>query len=221
MATSFPITAVIINYQTPDLTKTALTSFRKFYPQIPILLIDNGSKDNSQEVLKRIVDSHPDLIKFVTNKKNLHHGPAMHQAVGILKNEFMLFFDSDCEVIKGGFIEVMLKELESDDKNYAAGKLIHMNKRGFDVEPSVASIKYIRPICMMIRRSLYKDLEPFQHHGAPCLKNMIAANERGYHLIDFNIEDYVNHKGRGTASRFGYNLGLRGKLNFILNKVGL
>jgi glycosyltransferase involved in cell wall biosynthesis len=221
MATSFPITAVIINYQTPDLTKTALTSFRKFYPQIPILLIDNGSKDNTQEVLKRIIDINPDLIKLMANEKNLHHGPAMHQAIGLLQDEFILFLDSDCEVLKSGFVEKMRGTLESDSHNYVVGKLIHMNKRGFDVAPDERSIKYIRPICMMIRRSLYKDLEPFQYHGAPCLKNMIAANERGYHLTDFNIEEYIHHKGRGTASRFGYNLGLRGKINFILNKVGL
>jgi GT2 family glycosyltransferase len=221
MVTSFPVTAVIINYQTPDLTKTAITSFRKFYPQIPILLIDNGSKDNSREVLKRIVDSNPGLLKFVVNEKNFHHGPAMHQAIGLLQDEFILFFDSDCEVIKGGFIEGMLKELESDNKNYAAGKLIHMNKRGFDVDPGGKSTKYIRPICMLIRRSLYKELESFQYHGAPCLKNMIDADKRGFNLIHFNVETYVQHKGRGTASRFGYNLGIRGKINYILNKIGM
>jgi glycosyltransferase involved in cell wall biosynthesis len=221
MATSFPIIAVIINYQTPDLTKTAITSFRKIYPQIPILLIDNGSKDNSREVLIRIVGNNPDLIKLVANEKNFHHGPAMHQAIGLLQDEFILFLDSDCEVMKGGFIEGMLKELESDDKNYAAGKLIHLNKRGFDVPQSGRSIKYIRPICMLIRRSLYKELEPFQYHGAPCMKNLIDASKRGYNLLDFKIEDYIHHKGRGTASRFGYNLGIRGKINYVLNKIGM
>jgi glycosyltransferase involved in cell wall biosynthesis len=221
MATTFPITAVNINYQTPDLTQTALTSFRKFYPQIPILLIDNGSKDNSQEVLKRMVDNNPDLVKLVANEKNLHHGPAMHQAIGSLQDEFILFLDSDCEILKGGFIEEMLAVLKADSNNYAVGKLVHMNKRGFDVPHSERSIKYIRPICMLIRQTLYIHLEPFQYHGAPCLKNMIDAGKRGHNLVDFNVEDYIHHKGRGTASHFGYNLGLRGKINYIMNKVGI
>jgi glycosyltransferase involved in cell wall biosynthesis len=221
MATSFPITCVIINYQTPDLTKTALTSLRKFYPQVPILLIDNGSKDNSLEILNKIADGNPDLIKLVANEKNLHHGPAMHQATGLLEDEFILFLDSDCEVMKGGFVEEMLATLKADSNNYAVGKLIHMNKRGFDVNPSARSIKYIRPICMSVRKSLYKQLIPFQYHGAPCLKNMIGAEKHCFNLIHFDVETYVQHKGRGTASRFGYNLGLRGKINYILNRIGL
>jgi GT2 family glycosyltransferase len=221
MATSFLITAVIINYQTPDLTKTALTSFRKFYPQIPILLIDNGSKDNSSEILTTIAGASPQVVRLITNKTNIHHGPAMHQAIGLLDDEFILFLDSDCEVLKGGFIEKMFTALESDSNNYAVGKLVHMNRRGFNVPHGEKSIKYIRPICMMIRRALYKNLEPFQYHGAPCLKNMIDANERSYYLIDFNIEEYIHHKGRGTASRFGYKLGMRGKINYLLNKLGL
>lgn len=221
MDSSSSITAIVVNYQTPDLSSQAVKSFHKFYPQIPILIIDNGSKDNSSEFLTKITDNSPQLIRLISNKKNIHHGPAMHQAIGLLDDEFILFLDSDCEVLNGGFIEKMFAALESDSHNYAVGKLIHMNERGFDVAEGQNSIKYIRPICMMIRRALYKNLEPFQYHGAPCLKNMIDAGKQGYNLIAFNVEDYIHHKGRGTASRFGYNLGLRGKINFILNKIGL
>jgi glycosyltransferase involved in cell wall biosynthesis len=217
----FPIAAVIINYQTPDLSYQAVSSLRKFYPHVPILIIDNGSKDNSVEILKEIVTNASMNVKLVVNDKNINHGPAMNQAMSELKDEYVLFIDSDCEVLKGGFIEVMYDSITKDPNNYAVGKLIRMNKRGFDVRRNEVSIKYIRPICMLLRSVIYKQLKPFQYHGAPCLDNMIDADKHGYKLLDFNIEEYIYHKGRGTASRFGYKLGLRGRTNFLLNKLGL
>ena len=37
------VTAVIINYRTPDLTLRALSTFKSVYPTVKTLLIDNGS----------------------------------------------------------------------------------------------------------------------------------------------------------------------------------
>jgi hypothetical protein len=42
----------------------------------------------------------------------------------------------------------------------------------------------------------------------------------GYILKSFPIENFIDHRWRGTASRFGYGLGWRGKIDFVLNKLG-
>lgn len=215
------VTAVIINYQTPDLTKRAIGSFRSYYPQLSLLLIDNGSKDNSVEVLEHYQAQFPAGTHVLKNDLNLFHGPAMHLAMHTAKTDCVVFLDSDCEVTKGGFIEQMLSIVERDGRCYAVGNKIYMNKRGFDVFQREKAITYIRPICMLVRRTMYFTLPPFSHHGTPCLDNMRGASSAGYGLVDFPIFDYVVHKGRGTASRYGYGLGLRGKLNYVLNKLGL
>ena len=213
------VTAVIINFQTPDLTHRALTSFRRFYPSTPLLIIDNGSADQSPDLLPRLDPLGP--TELLLNAANLHHGPAMDQALRRITTEFVLFLDSDCEVIGGGFVERMSAALLHDARNYAAGKRIVMNARGFDVGTSAGAHPYIRPICMMVRRELYLQLPPFEKHGAPCLANMIAATDRGLQLVHIPIEEYVRHDGRGTAARFGYRLGLKGRLNHLLNRLGL
>lgn len=214
------ITAVIINYQTPELTEEAIRSLKNFYPEIKLILIDNGSKDNSVEKFKTLITQHKN-IELLSNKKNIHHGPAMHQAVNYATTDYALFIDSDCKVVKGGFLEEMLKLIESDKLNYAVGKLIFLNKRGFVIDDTKKGFPYIRPICMLMRCDIYKKLPPFQKHGSPCLKNMITAASKGFKLIDFDIEKYILHLGRGTASKYGYNLGFKGKLNYILNKMKL
>ncbi|MDI6803508.1 MAG: glycosyltransferase [Bacteroidota bacterium] len=215
------VTAVIINYQTPDLTQQAVATFRKFYPDLQLILIDNGSGDESANILTDIRNSQPATTKLVINKTNIHHGPAMHDAINLCSTDLVLFIDSDCEVLRGGFVEAMIELIEQDMQNYAIGKLEILNKRGFLVKPNQTGIRYIRPICMMIRKSLYSILPPFQLHGAPCLANMKIAAVRNFCLIDFDIHKFIFHKGRGTASKFGYGLGIGGKVNYILNKLNL
>jgi hypothetical protein len=74
---------------------------------------------------------------------------------------------------------------------------------------------------MLVKRESYLSLPPFVRHGAPCLANMRAAAAQGLTLSNFPVEEYVHHEGRGTASRHGYKLGVRGKINHVLNKLGL
>jgi hypothetical protein len=213
------VTAVVINFQTLDLTGRAVSSFRRFYPAIPLLLIDNGSADQNADRLSRLDPT--GLTTLVLNPENIHHGPAMDQAIRSMATTFVFFLDSDCEVKAGGFLERMIADLSGDESAYAAGKRIFMNARGFDTAESADAHPYIRPICMTLKRDLYLQLPPFQKHGAPCLTNMIAAAARGFKLVHIPVEEYVNHDGRGTAARFGYRLGLQGWLNHFLNRLGL
>jgi GT2 family glycosyltransferase len=221
MPASSTVTAVIINFRTPDLLRRAVQSFRTHYPTTPLLLIDNGSGDGSDALLCELQRHSPDYTEVVVNHANVHHGPAMDQALRYVKTPYVFFLDSDCEVRKGGFLEAMFELAKSEQTHYVIGKKIFMNKRGFDVEERDGGTPYIRPICMLVQRERYLSLPPFERHGAPCLTNMRAAVARGFVLLHFPIEDYVYHAGRGTASIYGYRLGFRGKLNHLLNRLGL
>jgi hypothetical protein len=223
MREDLPVTGVIINYRTPDLVERSISTFRSFYPNVSLLLIDNGSNDgHSVAVLNEWKSRHPRQTELLFNSKNLHHGPAIDQAMRHASTPFLLFLDSDCEVLKGGFIERMLDQAASSPLHYAIGKRVWMDHRGFDLPPGAQkAIPYIRPICMLLRRDTYVSLPKARRHGTPCLANLREAVRRGYLLLDFPVEEYVRHKGRGTAARFGYQLGWRGKLNYALHKLGL
>jgi GT2 family glycosyltransferase len=215
------VTAVLINFQTPDLTRRAVSSLRRWYPEVPLLLIENGSRDESPSLLHALADASRTTTELLCNPRNIHHGPAMDQALQRLTTEEVFFLDSDCTLLGGGILERLGEALHAHDLNYAAGKRIFMNSRGFDVSPGPGAHPYIRPFCMLMRRRHYFTLPPFERHGAPCLTNMIAAASSGLRLIDVHLDDLVQHEGRGTAGRFGYRLGWRGKLNHVLNRLGL
>jgi hypothetical protein len=215
------VTAVIINFRTPDLTRRAATSFRTFYPSVPLLLIDNGSGSYGANELRRLAGTLPPSVDTLILPRNIHHGPAMDLALQRLQTPFVVFLDSDCIVDRGGFLEVMLDHLTAAPLYYAAGKKIVMDSRGFDAPDGTPGHPYVRPICMLVKRELYLGLPPFRKHGAPCLENMQAAVRSGYRLIHVPVEEYVTHTGRGTASRHGYRLGLRGRVNHLLHRLGL
>lgn len=216
-----PVTAVIVNFRTPDLTHQAAASFRSLYAETPLLLIDNGSGPDGATALRRVADDAAVHASVFLLGSNIHHGPAMDRALHRLASPFVLFLDSDCVVRRGGFVEEMQGALERDPRAYAVGKKIFMDDRGFDVDASPTAHPYIRPICMMIRRSMYGTLPPFRRHGAPCLENMIGARRAGFELVNFPVEEFIEHAGRGTASRHGYRLGLRGRWNHLLHRLGL
>jgi glycosyltransferase involved in cell wall biosynthesis len=214
------ITTVVVNYRTRDLTERCIESFLKHYPDIRLILIDNGSRDNSTEYVKHVSrDNH--AVTCVINEKNRYHGPAMDQGVKLSTTRYVFTLDSDCEILRGGFLEEMLA-LFADPNLYAVGRLVHMDRYGFEAQAGRGRrIRYVHPSAMLLDREKYLTLKSFVHHGSPCIKNMKDAAQVGYKLRDFPLSDFVRHYGRGTCSRYGYGLSPRTSVERLLSRLGL
>jgi glycosyltransferase involved in cell wall biosynthesis len=212
------VSAAVVNYQTPDLLEAAVESFCRMYPRVPLLIIDNGSRDGSPALIHGLHAARPGQITTLLLEENRYHGPAMHVAMQQLHTPYVYIFDSDTETERGGFLEAMTALLADEETRYGAGQIVHVNKRGFAARSGVPVLASAH---MLLKRDLYHQLPPFVHHGLPALANFAAAAARGYRLCAFPIQAYVRHLGRGTADRYGYGLGVRSKLDFLLNKLGL
>jgi GT2 family glycosyltransferase len=212
------VRTVVINFQTPDLLKIAVESFRKHYPHSPLLIIDNGSKDDSKSAIGKLQQIAPKHTNVLLLDANIYHGPAMHLAMKTVTEDYIFFLDSDTQTIRGGFLDSMQAKFEESERTYAVGRQMMINKRGF---PSNTGMTVLTPAYMMVHRKRYFDFAPFEHHGFPVMKNFFDAQQKGYFLGSFHIEEFIEHRWRGTASRFGYGLGWKSRLDFILNKIGL
>jgi glycosyltransferase involved in cell wall biosynthesis len=189
------VAVVMVNYRTPAQTKRAYESFRQFYPTLPMYVIDNGSSDESAAYVKSIAGK---CTTAIVNPYNYGHGPALHQAAGILRERgfrYMFALDSDTETKRGGFLEAMLARLGS---GYAIGKRYWTCEHGF-VSNSERGVPYVHPHAALHELNQYSVLRPFALHGAPCIHNMIDAKLRGMAVLDFPIEDYVYHYGMETV----------------------
>lgn len=204
---SVNVTAAVVNYGTPDLTRAAVWSLRSLYPPLPIVVVENHSPDDSALRLRALADE-AGGVTLLEQAKNLHHGPGLDLALRTAEAPWVLVFDSDAVAYRGGFLEAMLREAEAAGA-YMVGQLHRVDEAGFDGGPH----PYVHPKCALVRREGYLALPPFEKHGAPCLANERAAVARGLVLLDFPVNDHVLHLGEGTVRRHGYGLGARSRLD--------
>ena len=91
-----PIVSIIIpTYNRTDLISRAISSvLNQTFKNFEVIIIDDGSTDNTENVVKSFNDSR---IKYIKNKKNV--GAAVTRNIGIkaAKGKFIAFQDSDDE----------------------------------------------------------------------------------------------------------------------------
>lgn len=198
------ITVVTPNYRTPDLIKQLVGGLLRYYPQVRLLLIDNGSGDDSTEYIRSLASSKYN-IRVILNQVNAGHGPAMHQGISICDTPLICLVDSDCIIQKAGGLELLVVPF-SDPKVYATGERLLVDAGG---NTKKKGAPYIHPSRLMIDRLKYWKLPPFNHHGAPVAANMFGAVKAGYRLVDLpGINEYMYHPGQGliksgSHKRFG------------------
>ena len=192
------ITVIVVNYKTEDLTRQCVETFRAHYPTTPLVVVDNGSDDDSTLYVRTLTDDHTTIS---LNSDNLGHGPAMHQEILTLDTPYFFTLDSDCVTRRGGFLELMLERFKLNSNLYAIGWLryVHPDSGVAARRRNPHLIPYVHPSAALHDRLKYLTLPPFYHRGAPCVDNMREATvTKGYDLESFPIAKYIKHLVAGT-----------------------
>ena len=228
------ITVLICQRKTKDLVQLCLESLLRFYPDIPIVLVDGDSRDNSTTYLRYMQAMNPQNITLWerplnNGSKHSSHGVTMDEAIRqYVKTKWVLLLDSDTIVERGGWIEEMLKRVNEKEKIYAIGSLMLVSRRndacgGPDDDNDV--LRYAHPSCSLYNAQRYVDMPPFCDHGAPCCYNMKAAEEMGLEVEHYPVEEYVSHLSGAswcepsTIWPNDHNVFKRPFLSFIVNPV--
>ncbi len=138
---------IITNYNTKNLLFNCLKTIKtaeKPSRGIEVIVVDNGSKDGSQQMLKK---NYPE-VKVVLNKQNLGFSKANNQGVKIANSKYLLFLNSDTELKKYSLVKP-LKYLKTHPKIGAItiklflknGEIDYDNHRNFPT-PWVALTKF-------------------------------------------------------------------------------
>ena len=80
---------------------------------IEIIVVNDGSPDNSQEIIDRYVKKYPNLVKAMI-KENGGQASARNMALEIAKGEYVNFVDSD-DWVKIDMYENMYKKAKEED----------------------------------------------------------------------------------------------------------
>jgi glycosyltransferase involved in cell wall biosynthesis len=198
------ITVISVNFKTPSLIRECVSSFRKHYPTLSYILVDNGGCADSLKIMRKFAKA--PTISLIENGRNIGHGPALHQGILASKTPYVFLLDSDTRTDTPGFLELMLARFRKDKKLFALGWLRYTNVSGVagPKQHLKRGMRYIHPYACLLDINKYTVLkQPFIHSGAPATKLMRKATKVGYRLQDFPVKKYIWHKVAGTRGYFG------------------
>lgn len=97
------------------------------YKNLEIILIDDGSKDKSEEICKKYQEKFKEIIKCHSIPNS---GPSKARNYGIdnAKGKYLIFLDSD-DIIENDYIEKMLEHIQNYDLVICGYNLIKVDKK--------------------------------------------------------------------------------------------
>lgn len=105
---SFPPVSIIIPAYNEEVTaiKTIESLLNLHYPDFELLFVDDGSKDNTYEVVKAAYQNHPNVTIYT--KENGGKASALNFGIQKSKHEFIVCIDADTQLNKGAIRNLML-----------------------------------------------------------------------------------------------------------------
>jgi hypothetical protein len=194
------LTAIVVASNTKNLLKTAVESFRKFHPDISLIIIDGSDPGSECYFYAKTLRS--EVTEVVVCGYNIGHAGGMNAGISLVTTKYALLFDSDAEMIKSP-VESMLNMMEED--TFGVGYIIEIGSDGYDYGTwphhlAEKPIKYLHPYFQLINVANYRKFTPYIHHGAPCYKTMVQIAQLG--LSDKILKDFP---GLGHSSGEGIN----------------
>jgi asparagine synthase (glutamine-hydrolysing) len=101
------LSVVVVNWNTLELTRAALSSLRTQLSSIPheVIVVDNDSSDGSQAMIE---SEFPD-VRLIANQENVGFGRANNQGMAVARGRWFLLLNSDAELIDDGIVELLRK----------------------------------------------------------------------------------------------------------------
>jgi len=131
------ITVVILNWMQSRLTLGAIRNLKKYYPSLPIIVVDNGTKDKDEELFgrvysrndkERLFDDDVEKLRLATKEynftlieldENLGQGIAVDVGVSNVKTKLVLLMDNDARLLRGDLVEEYLEKM--DENTFSVG----------------------------------------------------------------------------------------------------
>jgi len=166
------LTIAVINWNARAALQNCLNSIdRDASPgEIEVLVIDNGSEDDSPAMVRREFPK----IRLIRNEKNLGFAGACNQAAEASGGEFILYINSDIEVLPGA-LGAMIDGMENDPgMDLCGGHLVDASgatQKGFTLR------RFPTPLSLIFELLLIDRLFP---------NNRVS---RRYRMLDWNYEE--------------------------------
>lgn len=173
------LSIIIVSFNTKDITKKCLFYLKnnfKFYPlNYEVIVVDNGSKDGSVDMLNKIKSSWNNL-KIIISKENLGFGKGNNLGLKYAKGKYILYLNSDAFIKNIDFNDLIYLMEKYDDIGALTVKVILPNGQ---IDP--ASHRGFPNLWRSF--TYFSGLEKF-FYKIPFLNKIFG----GYHLAHLNLD---------------------------------
>jgi GT2 family glycosyltransferase len=169
------VSIIIVTFNGEKLLKNCLDSLVKTtYPNFEMIIVDNGSSDNTAILVKDYIQRFKINIKLVQNQENLGFAQANNIGVKISAGEYIAFLNNDTIVDKN-WLQSMVAILEAHPKIAVVQSLL-LTRDGTDVDSLGGAIDIFgtasdtsRPFQMIDNAPDYRSQEIFSACAAAML----------------------------------------------------
>lgn len=156
------VSAIIVNWNGKDVTADCIDSLLKQgYPDLEIIISDNGSTDGSVECVR---ERYPQ-VRLLENGANLGFGRAINRALQAAAGDYFIFLNNDL-YLEPDSITHLVRMLESDPQIGAAvPKILYYEKR--DIINSFGVLIHYTGIAYPNRIDT-RDTRDMQHQETAC-----------------------------------------------------
>jgi glycosyltransferase involved in cell wall biosynthesis len=158
MVRRYPFVSVVVPvFNSPDRAKTCIEALlRQAYPKDrhEIIVVDNGSTDNTQEVIQQ----YP--VTFLVEDSIQSPYPARNKGINHARGEIIAMLDVNCTPVSG-WLENGVQSLESESADLVGGKVTFTFSPKRTVAESFDSISNIKMKSSIENRGVAKGLNLF------------------------------------------------------------
>ncbi len=208
------VSIIVPIYKTEKYLKRCIDSLlNQTESNIEVLLINDGSPDNSDEIVKTYEDSRIVYIE----KKNEGIGKTRNLGIKKARGEYLMFIDSD-DYIAPECVEKMYERAKKDDLDllisdfykdidgtFKEVRVASFPNCNIKDDPSIITELNLGPCNKIYRRTIFADKnirfeEKLKYEDSPfILKAIMASKKIG--KIDECLSYYVIHSGSETTTR--------------------
>jgi GT2 family glycosyltransferase len=115
----------VVNWNRRELLRACLESLaRQTHPSFEVVVIDNGSDDQSAELVKTLVPTYPKTLRLISNPDNRGFCAANNQGFAASQSEFVALLNNDAEA-DPQWLEALERVIRSsEDTGMAASKIL-------------------------------------------------------------------------------------------------
>ncbi len=198
------------------------------------IIIDDGSTDDTESVVKKILDAHDDFDIFYEKKENGGKHTALNEAHKYIQGEYVLILDSDDTLIANA-VEQILANWEKYKSDSDIGVITFL--RGKSIENPICYVKnekipldllkhkrvcvYGNDCCEVIRSDLFKKYPFPVFEGEKFMSEGVLWHRVGltHKCIYINRVIYICEYLEGGLTKSGKKLRINNPLGGMLNSV--